>query len=180
MVVKSSENSVPESVKTLLSLIDNGMKGKLGYENIPQYQSILNNMLLNESVYMPLIHSFLPAKFMGKTFMSEVWIDPDAEKTLSNDPYKRLTKIFMKFDIENLGAFEMILNSKEKIVEYQLFFPKDLTDKTNEMKDNLNAIFKENGFKTQNSTLQPLYKPKTLIEVFPVIAERNDSINVTI
>ena len=74
----------------------------------------------------------------------------------------------------------MILNSKEKIVEYQLFFPKDLTDKTNEMKDNLNAIFKENGFKTQNSTLQPLYKPKTLIEVFPVIAERNDSINVTI
>ena len=66
MVVKSSENSVPESVKTLLSLIDNGMKGKLGYENIPQYQSILNNMLLNESVYMPLIHSFLPAKFMGK------------------------------------------------------------------------------------------------------------------
>ena len=69
-VVKT--NSDGEAISTLLSLIDNGMKGKLGYENIPQYQSILNNMLLNESVYMPLIHSFLPAKFMEKTFMSEV------------------------------------------------------------------------------------------------------------
>ena len=38
----------------------------------------MNGMLLNESVYLPLLHILFPFQYQGKNVMSEIWADPDA------------------------------------------------------------------------------------------------------
>ena len=55
-----------------------GSQREAGLENIQQFYQIMNGMLLNESVYLPLLHILFPFQYQGKNVMSEIWADPDA------------------------------------------------------------------------------------------------------
>lgn len=160
------------------SLLLKGAGGEAGLENIQQFYQILNGMLLNESVYLPLLHVLAPFQYQGREVMSEIWVDPDGEK--ERDGEGRRIKMLFQFNIQNLGNFHMILGLCDRQVELQIYVPSVLTHRTEAIQTHISGILKKNGL----DLLRLLVREKTgdirLEEVFPEIREKERTINVRI
>lgn len=160
------------------SLLLKGANGQAGLENIQQFYNILNGMLLNESVYMPLIHLLVPFRYQGKEVMSEIWADPDAEKEQDEDG--RRVKMFFKFDIQNLGSFDMVLALQDRRVELQLYVPSVLSEQAESIQDNITGILKKNGLELNRLRVREKTGDIRVENVFPQIREKERTINVRI
>ncbi|MCI8830359.1 MAG: hypothetical protein HFG43_05130 [Lachnospiraceae bacterium] len=163
---------------TFADLLLKGTGGQAGLENIQQFYNILNGMLLNESVYLPFLHIVLPFRYQGKDVMSEIWADPDAEK----DPEEggRRIKMFFRFDIRELGNFNMALSLQDRRMDMQLYVPPVLTQKAQEIQENISGILKKNGMDVNRLLVKEKRGEIRLEDVFPEIREKERTINVRI
>lgn len=165
----------------LASIIEKGITGEGTYETKAVFQNIMTSLLVNESVYMPLLHMMIPADIDGRLLFSEIWIDPDDESGReSSDEKERCVKLFIKFDIKDVGFFDLILASQNGTVDMQLYYPEKLASIEKEMKSGIQSIIERNGLSFRNFFMEKSMKPKLLSEVFPKIYERKNAINVRI
>lgn len=165
----------------LVSLLEKGMNGEAGFEAKEVFENVIQALLVNESVYMPLLHIMIPAELHGSMLFSELWIDPeDGEEEGSNGEKEKRIKLFLKFDIQHVGYFEMILASCQGNVDLQLFYPKQMESKETEIKSGIRSIMEKNGFTFRSFFLEKSIRPKTISEVFPKLYERKNTINVKI
>jgi len=168
-------------VDKFISVLSRGLSGESGLVNRPVFENILQSLLINESVYMPLLHAVIPAEVFGNLFYGEMWVDPDSDEgSESSGGEARGIKILMKFDVKNVGYFEMIMLSRENAVDMQLFYPDKLESARGEIRAAIGEIMNRNGLSVSNFSLGRLTVPKTVSEVFPKIYERKNSINVLI
>jgi len=181
-LAKAGQNTGNELVDKLISIIARGMSGEAGLSSKAVFQNMMSSILLNESVYMPLLHYTLPANVNGVMFFSELWIDPNAEKSAEgeDDGGGRAVKVLVKFDIRNVGFFETIILTQNKSVEMQLFYPEKYTDREIEMKEALTDIMARNGLSFKTLLLAKVETPKSISEVFPKIYERRNAVNVAV
>lgn len=164
----------------LLDIIERGVKGDAGYEHKAAFNNILSSFLMNESVYMPLIHMMLPLNINGNLFFSELWIDPDNKNSQSNTEDEKAVKVLIKFDIDQVGYFEVILLSRNNKVDLHLYYPEKLAILENEIKKGISAIMDKNNISFNSLYIDKCVKPKLISEVFPQIYERKDSVNVKV
>lgn len=160
------------------SLLLKGANGQAGLENIQQFYNIMNAMLLNESVYMPLLHLLVPFQYRGMDVMSEIWADPDAENDKPEEGRK--IKMLLKFDVRSLGDFELILSLQNRQIDMQLYVPVLMREKTEEIQTNIADIFKKNGFGLNRMMVREKMVDIRLEDVFPEMREKERTINVRI
>lgn len=181
---KALENLKPQSEKAtgfpqmLTKLIQKGTDGSAGPENVEKYYKVLNHLLMNESVYMPLLHMVVPFRYEDKNVMSEMWVDPDAEREKSDAAKKQ--KIFIKFNIQNVGNFELISMVNNGNVNMQIFVPPTLEETPDNISRNVQDILKQNGLKVSNMELGVLTRSHRVDEVFPEIKDKEKGINVAV
>ncbi|SFG24474.1 hypothetical protein [Oribacterium sp. WCC10] len=181
---KAIENLKPQSEKAtnfpqmLTKLIQKGTEGSAGAENVDKYYQVLNHLLMNESVYMPLLHMLIPFRYQDKNVMSEMWVDPDAER---DDPdAAKKQKIFIKFSIQNVGNFELISMINNGSVNMHLFVPPTLNETPDNISKNVQDILKKNGLNVKNMELGVLTRSHRVDEVFPEIKDKEKGINVAV
>ena len=179
-LAKAGQNSGNELVDKLISIIARGMDGEAGLSSRGVFHNMMSSILLNESVYMPLLHYTLPADVNGTMFFSELWVDPNAEKGVEGEKDGRAVKVLVKFDIKGVGFFETIILTQNRVVEMQLFYPEKYTDREYEMKDALTEIMARNGLSFKSLLLAKVEAPKSISEVFPKIYERRNAVNVAV
>jgi len=181
---KALENLKPQSDKAtnfpqmLSRLIQKGTDGGAGPENVDKYYKVLNHLLMNESVYMPLLHMVIPFRYEDKNVMSEMWVDPDAEREKSDAAKKQ--KIFIKFNIQNVGNFELISMVNNGNVNMQIFVPPTLEETPENISRSVQDILKQNGLKVSNMELGVLTRSHRVDEVFPEIKDKEKGINVAV
>lgn len=163
---------------SLSKLLLRGANGQAGLENVQQFYTIMNGMLLNESVYMPLLHFILPFQFEGNNVVSEMWVDPDAKK--DNEDGGRKIKLFLKFDIQSLGKFELVMTLQDRESKMQLFVPSSLSGKNKKIQTDVSDIFKKNGLKLGQLSVYDHIRDRRIDEIFPEIREKERTINVRI
>ena len=164
----------------LTEILERGINGKeTGYEAKSVFANIINSLLLNESVYMPLLHLMIPADIDGKLMFSEMWIDPD-DRSEGGTQEEKQTKLFIKFDIKDVGYFEMILLSRGETVDMQLFYPERLAVHKKMIQEGISNIMERNGIHSTSLYTDVLQTPKTMSEVFPKLYERMNAVNVRI
>lgn len=173
------QQAIPEGTEKLLNLIQSGVKGELGLDMKQQYQSLLQSMLIQQSVYMPLKHLFVPVTVNGKCMTSELWIDPEGDACSYEDKERR-SKLFIKFEIEGLGKFELLLYEHEGKADMELSYPENLENFEEKIKEDMKKIGESNGLPFQTVLLERLQKEKELTEVFPQLLERRNTFNVKI
>ncbi len=144
------------------------------------YQEIMRAILINESVYMPLNHYFLPLFQDGKALFSEMWIDPDADRDADNGRRGNTVKCLFKIDVEGLGMVDVILVSRDKEVDIQLNCSAQMIPFTKKIEEGIDSILRRNDLKPVRVAVRKMDRPVTLTEVFPKIFERRDSINVKV
>ena len=138
----------------------------------------MNGMLLNESVYMPLLHFLLPFQYEENNVMSEMWIDPDAKK--EKEEGGRAIKVFLKFDIQSLGKFEMLMTLQDRESRLQLLVPPQLAKQDKKIQTEVADILKKNGIRYSQLMVRERVRDRRVDEVFPEIREKERTINVRI
>ncbi len=172
---RHSENSFAD---TLARYLEGGSKGAAGLENVAQYFNAFQGILLNESVYMPLIHFLFPFSFDGTDVMSEVWVDPDAGN--EQEEGGRRIRMMFKFHIQQLGDFDMALEFQDRKTDLQLYIPSSLQQKTEEIQEQIGGILKKNGMKPNRLMVREKRGELRVGDVFPEIREKEKSINVRV
>ena len=163
----------------LLSIIENGVQGEAGSLNKPAFQDMLQTMLLSQSVYLPLLHVLLPIQ-LGKTSMlSELWIDPDGQQEASPTSIRQI-RLLLRFEMKELGQFELILHHQASEVDIWLSVPQPLLGQASKIEKDLTELFRRNQLNCRKMSVNHRDEPSTLTEVFPKIAERRNGINVTV
>lgn len=162
------------------ALIEQGMKGEAGLEAKSIFQNIMQSLLLNESVYMPLQHFMLPVDLMGKMLFSEIWVDPNHKRKNDKGEVRQSNKLLIKFDIKDVGFFDLIIVQEDRSVDLQLYYPSSFTDKEKEIQKDIAQLVEKNGLILRTALYARSWKPKTISEVFPQIYERKNAINVKI
>ncbi len=165
----------------LINIISRGLGGEAGSQSKVAFQNILSSMLINESVYMPLVHITLPADVNGQLLFSEMWIDPEAKGSNQLPNPENCFKLMIKFDIKDVGFFEtVLLVQDDNKVFIELFYPEEYAHLDRAIKEGINEILTRNDFQIQSLNVGKMDRPKTLSEVFPKIYEGRNAVNVTI
>lgn len=164
----------------LLNILERGIKGEAGYENVDVFKDILTSMLLNESVYMPLVHIMLPMNIQNSMIYSEIWIDPDDDSDQSGSNEERKSKLLVKFDIKDVGFFDLIILHQKSRVDMQIFCPEKIIKIDKTIKTGLKEILERNGLAVRSISVEKSSSPITISEVFPKIYERKNTVNVRI
>jgi len=165
----------------LSELTGRAVQGEGGVEAQEAFRAILSAMLVNESVYMPLMHIMLPIQWEDKLMFSEMWVDPDAD----GDPRSVVpdgegtTRLLLKLDIQDLGAFDLLINAHGTDVSLQAACPPAVAAFSDQVSQGLRAILARNGFRPDVS-VGAMQRPVTVSEVFPRIFEKASGVNVSV
>ena len=144
------------------------------------FQALVDSILVNQSVYMPLAHAMLPVEMDGRMMFSELWVDPNAENENGSFSQEKSMRLLLKFDIQELGMFDLVLTYHEGTVDASLHCPPHLEKFTEQFERKMAAIAEQDGLNAATMRASPMVRPLSISEVFPKIFERKDSINVAI
>lgn len=176
-LLKSAGRQSDKFADAFSGLIAKGANGEAGLENIQQFYNIMNGMLVNESVYLPLIHLLLPFRFEDQQVMSEMWVDPDSGT--DNEEGRRI-KMLLKFDIRNLGRFDLILTMENRQVGMQLYVPPALRERSEQIGRDVTGIFRKSGLNMGQLMVREKKSELKVTDVFPEIREKERTINVRV
>lgn len=159
----------------LAELLSKGARGLAGQDQIDTCFTALKSLLVNESVYFPLLHVVIPFQYQGRQGGAEGWLDPGQE-----GEKKKGTRMFFKFSIESLGDFELLLHCLEGQADVQLRLPAALSQPSRPVEGAVKEILERNGFRCGRLLVETLKAPMRLSEAFPEIIRKGEGINVRV
>ena len=166
-------------VDSLLNIMQSGIKGEAGIENREAFMNIMKAMLINESVYMPVMHAMIPAILDGVPMFSEIWVDPDEESGNSGSN-ERGIKLLIKFDLKDVGFFDMMMYYEKGKMDMLIHYPEELSDRESEIREGIRKIMSKNNLELEYLAVEKGKEPIQVSAAFPKIYERRNSVNVTI
>lgn len=146
---------------------------------------MVQNMLTAPGLFTPLLHQFVPLDAFGIRAFGELWIDPNAEieekvgrnKHSSGEPG---THMFLCFDIEDEGYFELEIFEKNKNLSVMLLCPEGSRTDYSPIRTVIPKIAAANGYRAESSIVDVLRKRRTVDNVFPKLAERRTGLNISV
>ncbi len=163
----------------LLNIMQAGVKGEAGIESREDFVNMMRSMLINESVYMPVMHVMLPVILNGVPMYSELWVDPDEE---SGNPgsTERGVKLLIKFDLKDVGFFDMMMYYEKGKMDMLIHYPEELAEHESDIRDNIRKIMSRNHLEVEYLAVEQGKEPIKVSAAFPKIFERRNAVNVTI
>ncbi len=165
-------------IDKFLNIMEAGVRGEAGVENKDAFMSIMRSMMINESVYMPVMHVMLPVILDGVPMYSELWVDPDEE---SGNPgsKERGVKLLIKFDLKDVGFFDMMMYYEKGKMDMLIHYPEELADHESDIRENIRKIMNRNHLEVEYLAVEQGKVPIKVSAAFPKIFERRNSVNVT-
>jgi len=111
-----------------------------------------------------------------------VQVDPDAERDgeRGSPGGGKTLRMLIKMDVQFLGAFDVIVNARDKNVVLQLACPEQVAVFSKEITAAMNDILKRNGLQPSTIQVAAMRRPVAISEVFPKLFERGFGVNVKI
>ena len=147
------ENKENELIESLLNVLSSSKNQTISSTSKAVFQDVMNALLLDQSVYMPFTHLYLPAVFQGAFLLSDIWVEKQDEKQAGvggdADAEKRLHLVF---DIRGLGSFQALVVLKQNQVSFQLHYPEQLQAQDDQIRKKISSILNGNGFDAKVTT----------------------------
>ena len=137
---------------------------------------MLQGLLTSPGVFSPLLHFLVPMNMDGTKAFGELWADPDAGGGKDGDSDKHL---FLCFEIEDAGYFEMELYAKGRNINVSLLCPAGSEKRYMPLKEFIPQIAAVNGYNAEKMIISPLKKKRDLNRVFPKLNDRKTALNVS-
>lgn len=175
----STKNEVMDS---FLDLIKKGINESDNVVNKGLMEEMVESLLFDRNVHIPLSHLILPLNYNGMFMFSEVWVskfNDNIETDKKNNKYKESYKIFITFEIQNIGYFETVLIYTENNLSIDLLIPNSLTASINKISDDLKNIISKNIL-VSKINVSECNKKRRFNEVFNNLSERKVGVDVII
>ncbi len=178
----SEHNSFADS---MVRVTHRALQGEAGVETQDAFHNIMNSVLINESVYMPLQHVMIPLNWNGELMFSEMWVDPDAEREERRSRGEKgdkgpVQRVLIKMDIRSLGSFDVLIQNRSDGVSMLVTCPKAVAEQTAQVTRSLRDILSRNGLKVEQVQVAEQHRPLTVSQVFPKLFERMSGVNVKV
>ena len=170
------ESSAVRFANSITAAVQRAMRGECSAEMQQAFQSLMGAILVNESVYMPVNHYLLPLMWNHRALFSELWVDPDAESDggRAGNGRRHTMRILFKMDVQPLGLFDIVLNSRGNEVDIQVSCPERAVPFSRQIEQSISQILERNGLSPTQVMVRKLERPITLTEAFPKIFERKN------
>ena len=139
--------------------------------------NLLQSLLNAPGVFTPLAHYILPLEVANTRAFGELWVDNDENNPNNTPGTQRNYHLFLTFDVESIGRFELDMYALGEDVNLSMLYPPRFEREVEPMKDRVNKIIRNIGYRTQNFETAPLKKPHNLVEVFPKITDKRVTLN---
>lgn len=138
---------------------------------------IMQGLLTSPGVFTPLLHYLVPINDGVIKAFGELWADPDAENRNGSLESKHL---FLCFDVENVGYFELDMQTQDKKLQVQLLCPAGTEEIFRPLKNTIPQIAAANGYNAEDTRVGTLIRKRDLTQVFPKIQDKRSGLNVKI
>ena len=139
--------------------------------------NLLQSLLNAPGVFTPLAHYILPLEVANTRAFGELWVDNDENNPNNTPGTQRNYHLFLTFDVESIGRFELDMYALGENVDLSLLYPPRFEKEIEPMKDRVNKIVRNIGYNTQSFETAPLKKPHNLVDVFPKIEDKRVTLN---
>ena len=139
---------------------------------------MIQGLLSAPGVFTPLLHFLVPMNMDGMKAFGELWADPDADRdpaTGESDNH-----LFLCFEIENAGYFELEVYARGKSVNAALMCPAGTERNYLPIKEMLPELAASCGYNAEKIMIEPLKRKRDLSNIFPKLNERRTGLNVRI
>ena len=178
MPAEKSSGYESETVKALTAFIEKNVNHPAirGIDNF-NASNLLQSILNAPGVFTPLAHYIIPLQVEDTRAFGELWVDNDntSKKSVSGEKSYHL---FLTFDVEAVGRFEVDAYSTGKELNLSVLYPKSYRYRVPALTDKITKIAAGVGFNVQNFKTGILIKPHSLAETFPRITENRRSFDV--
>ena len=138
---------------------------------------MLQGLLSAPGVFTPLLHFLVPMNMDGMKAFGELWADPDAGGAKTGEDGNHL---FLCFDIENVGYFELEVYAYGKSINISLMCPAGTEKNYQPLKSKIPAIAEACGYSADKMLIEPLKRRRDLTNVFPKLKGRRSGLNVSV
>ncbi|MDE7399797.1 MAG: hypothetical protein K2N06_09755 [Oscillospiraceae bacterium] len=142
--------------------------------------NLLQSLLNAPGVFTPLAHYILPLDVGGTRAFGELWVDNDENNPNNTPGTQRNYHLFLTFDVESIGRFELDMYALGEEVNLSLLYPPRFEKEIEPMKDRVTKIIRSSGYSARTFETAPLKKPHNLVEVFPKITDKRTSLNTRV
>ena len=142
--------------------------------------NLLQSLLNAPGVFTPLAHYILPLDCNGTKAFGELWVDNDENNPNNTPGTQRNYHLFLTFDVESIGRFELDMYALGEEVNIALLYPPRFEKQIEPMKDRVNKIVRSCGYSTRAFETAPLKKPHNLVEIFPKITDKRTTLNTRV
>lgn len=139
--------------------------------------NLLQSLLNAPGVFTPLAHYILPLQVENTRAFGELWVDNDENNPNNTPGTQRNYHLFLTFDVESIGRFELDMYALGEEVNISLLYPPRFEKEIEPMKDRVNKIVRSSGYQTRAFETAPLKKPHNLVEVFPKITDKRTTLS---
>lgn len=139
---------------------------------------MIQGLLSAPGVFTPLLHFLVPMNMGGMKAFGELWADPDADRdpeTGESDNH-----LFLCFEIEDAGYFELEVYARGKSVNAALMCPAGTERSYLPIREMLPDLAAACGYRAEKIMIQPLKRKRDLTNIFPKLNERRSGLNVRI
>ncbi|MGN1340517.1 MAG: hypothetical protein ACI4WS_09515 [Oscillospiraceae bacterium] len=142
--------------------------------------NLLQSLLNAPGVFTPLAHYILPLDVDGTKAFGELWVDNDENNPNNTPGTQRNYHLFLTFDVESIGRFEVDLYALGDEVNLALLYPPRFEKQIEPMKDRINKVVRNVGYTTRTFETAPLKTPHNLTEIFPKILDKRTTLNTRV
>lgn len=166
---------------SLMKSLSDGLKQSTSTVSQSLYKDACSALLLDNSVYMPFTHFFLPVSYHGQNMFTDIWIEKDSGNGRSKqEDNKRPTRVYLTFTVQGLGYLEMIIELLETKVSVHLNCPSALQDKDRVIQGDLSDIFSKSGLTPDEITLTYGGAPKVPEQILKKVFEWRNMVDVSV
>jgi hypothetical protein len=148
---------------------------------------MVRSLLAAPGAGTPLVHIMAPLELGGLRAFGELWADPNAEwvdpdgkkqKKSKGDPNERVNHVFLAFDVENTGYFEMELYARDKELNIMVMCPAGTEERFASLKEIIPRLCETQGYTASGMKLSSIVKPRELRDIFPKLTKEITGLNV--
>ncbi|MDR0820871.1 MAG: hypothetical protein LBN40_00190 [Oscillospiraceae bacterium] len=176
------EEARPSKLEQLVSFVDRNID-HAALKTINNYNAsnLLQSLINAPGVFTPLAHYIIPLQIDDARAFGELWVDNDEEDDSTSSSVTRAERkyhLFLTFEVESVGRFEVDTVAQGKDVSIAFYHPESYAPKAATLSGKIKRIAADCGYNAENFLSLPLVKPKNLLEVFPSISESRKGFNV--
>ena len=141
--------------------------------------NLLQSMINAPGVFTPLAHYILPVQVEDTRAFGELWVDNDDDSGVSAaGGAQKHYHLFLTFDIDSFGRFELDVYANEKTASVSLLHPVSFGKNIEAIVSKVNRIAAGVGYSISNFETGILKTPHNLSQIFPKLNERRTGLNV--